>query len=335
LLRYLGQEALDNPGVPIKEHQIATQVFGRPPEFDPRLDSTVRVQTGRLRTKLAEYRLNPGASDPIVVEIPKGTYQLLFHVVQVAESAVSDPVPRTAESPARRQTVWKIAFAGMAAIALILVLVLVLRPSTTMVESPAGPGAFVERFWQGLLANPSRPLVVFRAGVGETLAIHELDSVFLALGHSVPLRPIDRLSLADMAADDLIFVGSPPATGSVRGFRVEPMPSGAEKGEMAIINLHPLPGEPAQLIPSGTPATEDYAVISMEPGLSAERWLLTLAGTTSIGTEAAVDFVCRDDTVRNLLKKTGRARFAALLHTRIRDGQPVDTRLVAVHPEEK
>src|SRR5213595_189965 len=79
LLRYLAEHALDHPGTPLKEYQIATEVFGRPADFDPRSDSTIRVQAGRLRMKLAEYYSSEGADDPIVVELPKGTYVLSFH----------------------------------------------------------------------------------------------------------------------------------------------------------------------------------------------------------------------------------------------------------------
>ena len=79
LLRYLAKHALDHPGVPLKEYQIATEVFGRQADFDPQLDSMVRVQAGRLRTKLAEYYASEGAANPIWVEMPKGTYVLSFH----------------------------------------------------------------------------------------------------------------------------------------------------------------------------------------------------------------------------------------------------------------
>src|ERR1700751_5236369 len=74
LLRYLADQALQNPGTPIKEYQIATEVFGRPADFDSHLDSTVRVQAGRLRVKLAEYYASEGAQDAIVVELPRGSY---------------------------------------------------------------------------------------------------------------------------------------------------------------------------------------------------------------------------------------------------------------------
>src|SRR5262249_8861656 len=79
LLRYLAKHALDHHGIPIKEYQIATEVFGRSADFDPQLDSMVRVQAGRLRVKLAEYYNSDGAEDPIVVELPRGTYVLSFH----------------------------------------------------------------------------------------------------------------------------------------------------------------------------------------------------------------------------------------------------------------
>src|ERR1039457_5750540 len=79
LLRYLANHALERPGVSLKEYQIATEVFGRRPDFDPQLDSTIRVQAGRLRGKLAEYYGSEGAEDPILVQRPKGTYVLQFH----------------------------------------------------------------------------------------------------------------------------------------------------------------------------------------------------------------------------------------------------------------
>ncbi len=79
LLRYLAEHALDHPGSSLKEYQIATEVFGRPHDFDPQHDSTIRVQAGRLRLKLAEYYSTEGAEDNLVVEVPKGTYVVSFH----------------------------------------------------------------------------------------------------------------------------------------------------------------------------------------------------------------------------------------------------------------
>src|SRR6266478_9376734 len=79
LLRYLAEHALEHPGSSLKEYQIATEVFGRSPSFDPQSDSTIRVQAGRLRLKIAEYYSSEGTDDPIQVEMPKGTYVVSFH----------------------------------------------------------------------------------------------------------------------------------------------------------------------------------------------------------------------------------------------------------------
>src|SRR2546430_8288995 len=79
LLRYLAKQAVEHAGVPVKEYQIATEVFGRQPDFDPQLDSMVRVQAGRLRSKLAEYYSSEGANDATIIEIPKGSYAVVIH----------------------------------------------------------------------------------------------------------------------------------------------------------------------------------------------------------------------------------------------------------------
>ena len=88
---------------PLKEYQIATEVLGRPVGFDPQSDSTVRVQAGRLRVKLAEYYANEGVDDAIIVEIPKGSYALTFHLRPTKAGA--QPATLVLESEARKQDV--------------------------------------------------------------------------------------------------------------------------------------------------------------------------------------------------------------------------------------
>ena len=64
LLRYLAKQAIDHPGAQVKEYQIATEVLGRQKDFDPQLDSMVRVQAGRLRAKadgILQHRRSVGS----------------------------------------------------------------------------------------------------------------------------------------------------------------------------------------------------------------------------------------------------------------------------------
>src|ERR1017187_6009457 len=102
LLKYLGEHSLDSPGSSLKEYQIAPEVFGRPADFDSRVDSTVRVQTGRLRSKLAEYYAGEGAPDRLLIEIPKGAYLLTYHVRPPVETPAPPAVPAGPPAPTQR-----------------------------------------------------------------------------------------------------------------------------------------------------------------------------------------------------------------------------------------
>lgn len=78
LLAYLGRKAVEDGGQPIKEYTIGVEALGKAGDYDPRIDPTVRVAIGRLRTKLSEYYDSPAATGPIRIELPKGQYQLVF-----------------------------------------------------------------------------------------------------------------------------------------------------------------------------------------------------------------------------------------------------------------
>src|SRR5580698_7918010 len=115
LLRYLAEHSLDHPGVALKEYQIATEVLGRAAGFDPQSDSTVRVQAGRLRVTLTESYTQEGPDDPIVVELPKGSYSLTFHL-RAGKSFAHQLAPALAiqhrtetEKPAVQTQPWRIA----------------------------------------------------------------------------------------------------------------------------------------------------------------------------------------------------------------------------------
>src|SRR5438270_11401116 len=51
-LDYVGSKALAGLSDEVKEYAIGTEVFGRPADYDPRIDTVVRVQAIRLREKL-------------------------------------------------------------------------------------------------------------------------------------------------------------------------------------------------------------------------------------------------------------------------------------------
>src|SRR6478672_1579090 len=73
-LRFLVERHLEGRDAELKESVIAVEVFGRRADYDPKLDSIVRTEAGRLRTRLADYYASEGAIDSIIIEMPKGGY---------------------------------------------------------------------------------------------------------------------------------------------------------------------------------------------------------------------------------------------------------------------
>ena len=67
LLRYLVEQALDDHPESLKESIIATEVFDRSPDYDPQIDSVVRVEVGRLRDRLDKYYAKAGP-EPVRIQ---------------------------------------------------------------------------------------------------------------------------------------------------------------------------------------------------------------------------------------------------------------------------
>src|SRR6185437_5241395 len=91
-----------DPEGSLKESVIAIEVFDRAPDYDPQIDSIVRVEIGRLRSRLAEYYGQTLEREPVKIEIPKGGYRPSFVVREplltpaspVAEPATPKPEPK-------------------------------------------------------------------------------------------------------------------------------------------------------------------------------------------------------------------------------------------------
>lgn len=381
LLRYLAEHSLDHPGIALKEYQIATEVLGRPAGFDPQSDSTVRVQAGRLRMKLAEYYAQEGADDPIFVEIPKGSYALTFQL-RPSKSGLQLTTTPAFEQPEKARSVlppnrgWAIAVVALSvllAASLITSAILLSQRSRLQTASSEQVPAAYQLFWNRFVTSPQQPWVIFSngsfvgrpetgmryfnpasdarsfildhyTGVGEVLAIHQLDHVFEMLNRPLRVKRGALFSLDDAVNNDLIFVGSPsenltlldlPGT---REFVFQRLDSGPRKGDLAVLNVHPQPGEPRSFLatPANQPTVEDYAVVSLLPGLDPSRSIMILAGNSTFGTQAAVEYVCREDDIKALLQRLNVSKpadlkpFEALLRVKIAHGVPVTTDLIAV-----
>ena len=78
LLEYIVTRSVDGKPDELKEFTIGVEVLGRKPDFDPKLDTIVRVHIHRLRQKLADYYSLDGRQDPVRISIPRGSYRAEF-----------------------------------------------------------------------------------------------------------------------------------------------------------------------------------------------------------------------------------------------------------------
>ena len=402
LLRYIAQHTLKNPTEHLKEYQIATEVLDRPADFDPQADSCVRVQMGRLRSKLEQYYDSTGTRDPILVSVPKGRYVVTFHRRHLISEKVHEPeadlipsglsdsvsepalqagversasqLPQRAANDRRIIIVLAILVgvlaAGMAATLVYIHLRTVAANRATRVQ-PAQTA--LQTFWAPFLMGPDQPFVVFSnadfvgtalngmryfdpsrdspeklqqhyTGIGEVMGVLALDRIFIQqFGRSFRIKRSGLFTLDDARDNNLIFVGSPTENltlakiPNTREFVFRKLDSGPNQGEQVVEDTHPLPGAKAIFLPTprGRPMTEDYAVIALMRGLDPSKWTLVLAGASTVGTEAAVEYACDDKSIQRLmeqLKISNRANmkpFEALLRVRIANDVPLETQLLA------
>lgn len=113
LLRYIVEKTLAGETDQLKEYAVGIEVFERDEKYDPRLDSIVRVEAGRLRTKLDEFynglstvahgaKVGPGTASPIRITLPRGGYSAVFEHAAVVQPPA--PIADIAAAPERRRS---------------------------------------------------------------------------------------------------------------------------------------------------------------------------------------------------------------------------------------
>jgi hypothetical protein len=385
LLQYLAHHTLNFPSDHLKEYTIATELFGRPQDFDPQSDASIRVQIGRLRSKIAEYNSSIGLGDPVVVELPKGKHALSF------QRRVPQPVPVPTPEPAatvaisapetRRSSQRSLALSlailasSLLVCGTLLYMVHGRKTSASVRQIAVDPvPAVFHTFWGPFLQGPEEPFVVYAnanfvgtadsgmryfdpshdsrdqisqhyTGVGEVMGVLELQQLFEQFGGArFRVKRSGLFTLDDARDNNLIFVGSPTENltlnqiPNTREFAFRRQPAGPKQWQEVIVDLHPRAGEASLYVP--TPQTRplevDYAVVSLTHGLEHRRWTLILAGVSTVGTQAAVDFVCDKASLEQLLRllnpkgPTQLRPFEALLRVKVANDVPLQSQLVVL-----
>ena len=113
-LRFTVEETLAGKTDQLKETIVGAEVFGRKPDYDPRLDAVVRIEAVKLRARLKEYYDNEGRNDPVRIDLPKGGYVPVF----LPQASVDAPVVATPVAPRSRAWIALLALVVLAAVGL-------------------------------------------------------------------------------------------------------------------------------------------------------------------------------------------------------------------------
>ena len=336
LFSYLADKSLSGEADELKEYTLGLDAFGKPPSYDPRQESVVRMHVARLRQKLADYYRLEGVNDPILVDLPKGGFKVTFLPRSPAPEIPAGVVETLLGWWRRPEAVLAAALLALVA----AVLYFAARPvkaQRTASESVATLSPELQQLWSPLLAS-NRPLVVCIATpahgdsgagtasgaflLGQFLAPHKLH-VLLTRG--------DLLSMPEIAMDNVVFIG--PVAGN-RQLEAVPVDQQIVLEPDGIRNLNPRPGEP-EFLPdrasgNSPDVEESHALVSHIPGLYGNGDILYLSGNRISSVLAAVQALTDPVLARTLVAKMktstgGVPRYYQLvLQVKSMDDMPVD-----------
>jgi hypothetical protein len=196
------------------------------------------------------------------------------------------------------------------------------------------------------------PVTELYTGIGEVMGSYFLGDFFARSGHASRLKRSLLLTWEDLKTENIVVLGSPAENFFLRDlpqkqdFIFKPMPDDNGNKSFGIINNNPQPGEQRRYLakqdgPSRSQISEDYAVVSLLQGLDGKKRMLILAGITTHGTQAAVEYVTKPDYIRDLVRNLNTAttggqprlpgNFQVLVRVKVNGGVPVQVSYVTHH----
>jgi hypothetical protein len=184
LLLYLGERSLQDPNCILHEQEIGVEVFERQPDYDTSHDTLVRVHVSQLRKKLQDFFLAEGREEPLIVEIPKGSYIPIF---RPREEALPETEPETppAGTSAKRPLLMGVA------VGLLIAGLTWGIAATAKFQPRRPPESAVGAFWSQLFGNGQATYIVL-----SDVTLIEFEKL---MGRSIPLpeyetHEFDRLA---------------------------------------------------------------------------------------------------------------------------------------------
>jgi hypothetical protein len=179
-------------------------------------------------------------------------------------------------------------------------------------------------------------------GVGEAIGLYHLTDLFRSAGKDLALKQSRTVSAEDFKNHNVILLGSTWVNEWVEKLPVKE--DFVYTVNASIENKDPIPGEEREYKPKYNEKTgeaqEDYALITVKPGVTDENRLMILAGLLSEGTQAAVEYVTRKEYLGELNRRLQQMSsedgppkyYQVLLRVSVDNGIPTTVSILAIHP---
>lgn len=363
LFSYLAEKSLSGEADALKEYTVGIEALGKPSDYDPRRDAAARIQAGRLRAKLEEYYRSDGASDEIVVSMPKGAFRLEFSTRAVPEAMEPADV-----APVSRTVFWQFSTALLAAALAAAIFWPARSPASGDPWKPffsngrpavvsVGPHLFaymdgiIVRDWTAnrwedvlgssrvgavrqALGNPNMIALPIYAGLGEMSAALSITRLFHTYGKDVEFRRSPQLSWDDLKRKNVVLLGSPKTIAHLKDLRdfVDGLDLSVE--ENRILNRRPASGEHAayvgQRVRETMEMTEAFGLITFLPGVDGRGALMMIGSPDGDGILAASEAMSTPAILSAIETRVqGASKWQVLIKSRMKDMVPLDTVIVA------
>jgi hypothetical protein len=337
----------------INEFLIATEAFGKGPEFDPSQDSLVRVQAREVRRRLREYYQDEGKGSRLVLDIPLGHYVPDF-------TAVDHPEPLKPARPVKAAGI----MLGATAVICILILFLTDRERRQLLGASAFAAShaghtldpLLSRLWNRFLDSDVPTLLVLSnpdvgeckpsqpagdgsiphmvasdgtpcpdefTGMGEAVALHLITNLFESAKQPLIVKQSRMVNADDVKRYNLIVLGGKGVNVWTRRLGDDLSLEQPETGYATVFDQ-----KTGELI-------HDRAIIALRRHVTTGHWLLFLYGKHSQGTQAAAEASSDERFLAQLKWPPPSApfpdSFRILVGVTVNDGIPQEPLPAAVH----
>jgi hypothetical protein len=212
-LLYVGKQSLKEGCPEIHEQEIGAKVFGRPASYDRGSDNIVRVNASELRKRIELYFKSSGSAEPLLFEIPRGGYRLVFRrrtpelpepsefgpaqlVPEPVGSALVQTLPVSPWPGSIRRLFWPVVALALAAICAALY---VENRAMEKALHPWQSQPALASFWGGFL-DPQRQTDLVLPDDSASV-MEDITGKPLTLGDYMSRGFIQQIQSSDMSAD--------------------------------------------------------------------------------------------------------------------------------------